>query len=355
MSEGRVDGTRVAEPSVGARVGEPGVSGVRSAFARAGRAWQRLTGRGNASLNPGLVAALLVVFVALSVFTPYFFTTPNLLNIGKAVAIVGIAAAGQTIVIIGGGFDLSVGSTMAAAGMLAAFLLEAGTAIPIAFTAAIALGVLIGAVNGTLITRFRINPLIATLGTLAIVRGLAFVISGGQEIVINDAAWLSLGTGDLLGIPYIVIVLLGTFLVFGLAMPRTAFGRYTYAIGSNIRAARLAGVAVDRWRMLIYVTCGITAALSGLVLTARTGSARPSAAVGFELDVITAVILGGASLSGGRGTLSGTLVGLLLIGVVNNGLTLAQVPAYWQGVVKGAILLAAVLYDELRRSRREDT
>jgi ribose transport system permease protein len=328
---------------------------VTAAVGTTARVRSRLLRRGPNSLNPGLVAALVVVFVVLSFASPYFLTPANLLNIAKAVAIVGIAAAGESIVIFSGGFDLSVGSTMAAAGMLAAFLLESGAPIPVAFAAAIALGVLIGAVNGTIISRFRINPLIATLATLAIVRGLAFVISGGQEIVISDTAWLGLGTGAFLEIPFIVLVLLGTFLVFGWAMPRTSFGRYTYAIGSNPRAARLAGIAVNRWRMLIYITCGATAALSGLVLTARTGSARPSAAVGFELDVITAVILGGASLSGGRGTLAGTLVALLLIGVVNNGLTLAQVPAYWQGVVKGVILLAAVLYDELRRARRDDT
>jgi ribose/xylose/arabinose/galactoside ABC-type transport system permease subunit len=320
----------------------------------ANSAWLRLPRRTTSSLNPGLVIALVIVFVVLSLASPYFLTTTNLLNIAKAVAIVGIAAVGQTIVIIGGGFDLSMGSTMAAAGMLAAFLLEANLGIPIAFGAALALGALVGVVNGTIVSRFRINPLIATLATLSIVRGLAFVISGGQEIVISDQAWLDLGTDAILGIPIIVLLLLATFLVFGWAMPRTAFGRYTYAIGSNARAARLAGIAVDRWRLLIYTVCGVTAALSGLVLTARTGSARPAAAVGFELDVITAVILGGASLNGGRGTLAGTFVGLLLIGVINNGLTLAQVPAYWQGVVKGAILLAAVVYDELRRSRRED-
>jgi ribose/xylose/arabinose/galactoside ABC-type transport system permease subunit len=300
------------------------------------------------------VVALVVVFVVLTLISPHFLTATNLLNIAKAVAIVGIAAVGQTIVIIGGGFDLSQGSTMAAAGMLAAFLLEADLGIPIAFSAALALGALVGVVNGTLVSRFRINPLIATLAMLSIVRGLAFVISGGGEIVISDLAWLDLGTDAILGVPIIVLLLLATFLIAGWAMPRTSFGRYTYAIGSNARAARLAGIAVSRWRLLIYTVCGVTAALSGLVLTARTGSARPAAAVGFELDVITAVILGGASLSGGRGTLAGTFVGLLLIGVINNGLTLAQVPAYWQGVVKGAILLTAVLYDELRRSRRED-
>ncbi|HKZ92351.1 MAG TPA: ABC transporter permease, partial [Candidatus Limnocylindrales bacterium] len=279
----------------------------------------------------------------------------NILNIAKAVTVVGTASAGETVVIISGGFDLSVGSTMAAAGMLAAWSLEVGAPIPLAFVAAMGLGVVIGLVNGTIISYFHINPLITTLGTLAIVRGLAFVISGGREIVISDQAWLELGTGELLVIPFIVLIGLATFLVIGWSMPRTPFGRYAYAIGSNTRAARLAGIAVDRWRLAFYIVCGATAALSGLILTARTGSARPSAAVGFELDVITAVILGGASLSGGRGSVWGTLVGLLLIGVINNGLTLAQVPAFWQQVVKGVILLSAVLYDELRRHRRDDT
>ncbi|CAN5494037.1 hypothetical protein BH24CHL9_BH24CHL9_14070 [soil metagenome] len=328
---------------------------MSSPTAAFGRLRTRFQTRGAASINPGLLVALALIFVALSISTPYFFTPDNLLNIAKAVTVVGIASAGESIVIISGGFDLSVGSTMAAAGMLAAWLLESGAPIPLAFVTAIGLGVLIGVVNGTIISYFRINPLITTLGTLAIVRGLAFVISGGREIVISDPAWLELGTGVWLGIPIIFVFALTTFVVIGWSMPRTPFGRYVYAIGSNIRAARLAGIAVDRWRLVFYIVCGATAALSGLVLTARTGSARPSAAVGFELDVITAVILGGASLSGGRGTVWGTLVGLVLIGVINNGLTLAQVPAFWQQVVKGVILLSAVLYDELRRHRRDET
>ena len=328
---------------------------MSAAATTTGRVRARIGGRGAASLNPGLVVALGIIFVALSVISPYFFTADNILNIAKAVTVVGTASAGETVVIISGGFDLSVGSTMAAAGMLAAWSLEIGAPIPLAFVAAMGLGVAIGLVNGTIISYFHINPLITTLGTLAIVRGLAFVISGGREIVISDQAWLELGTGELLVIPFIVLIGLATFLVIGWSMPRTPFGRYAYAIGSNTRAARLAGIAVDRWRLAFYIVCGATAALSGLILTARTGSARPSAAVGFELDVITAVILGGASLSGGRGSVWGTLVGLLLIGVINNGLTLAQVPAFWQQVVKGVILLSAVLYDELRRHRRDDT
>jgi ribose transport system permease protein len=323
--------------------------------AQLGGARSRFFGQGATSINPGLVAALVIIFVFLSIWSPYFFTSNNLINILKAVVVVGIASAGETVVIIGGGFDLSVGSTMAAAGMLAAWSLESGAPIWMAFVLAMALGIAVGLVNGTIISYFHINPLIATLGTLAIVRGLAFVISGGREIIIGDEAWLDIGTGALLGIPFIVLVGVGVFLLLGLAMPRTIFGRYVYAIGSNIRASRLAGVAVNRWRLAFYVVCGATAALAGLVLTARVGSARPSAAATFELDVITAVILGGASLSGGRGTLWGTLIGLLLIGVINNGLILAQVPAFWQQVVKGGILLSAVLYDEFRRHSRDDT
>jgi ribose/xylose/arabinose/galactoside ABC-type transport system permease subunit len=305
-------------------------------------------------LNPGLVAALVILFVVLAVWSPVFLTSTNLLNIGKAVAIVGIVAVGETIVIISGGFDLSVGSVMAAAGMLAAYLVAWGVPLPLAFAAAIALGIAIGLVNGAIVSYARINPLITTLATLAIVRGIAYVVSGGRERVIDNQAWLSLGTGAFLGIPYLIIVLGATFLVFGLLMPRTLFGRYAYAIGSNVRAARLAGVAVNRWRLVYYVVCGGLAALAGLMLVARTGSAQPTAALGIELDVITAVILGGTSLTGGRGLLAGTLVALLIIGIVNNGLTLLGVPAYWQGIVKGAILLAAVVYDELRRPRRDE-
>jgi ribose/xylose/arabinose/galactoside ABC-type transport system permease subunit len=187
------------------------------------------------------------------------------------------------------------------------------------------------------------------------VRGIGYVVSGGREMVITDPTWLAIGTGEVWEIPYMILIVGATFLVFGWAMPRTPYGRYAYAIGSSARASRLAGVPVGRWRVAYYVTCATLAALAGLVLAARTGNAQPSAALGIELDVITAVILGGTSLTGGRGRLAGTLVALLIIGIVNNGLTLVGVPSYWQQVVKGGILLAAVLYDELRRSRRDDT
>ena len=320
--------------------------------------WRGVVSRVNArqgGVNPGLLLALVLLFVGLSITSPYFFDATNILNILKAISIVGIATVGETIVIISGGFDLSIGSVMAASAMLSAWLVSMGLPVYLAFPASIGLGILIGLVNGSVISYARINPLITTLATLSIVRGISYVLSGGKDIIVHDPTWLAIGTGTFLGIPYLVIVLAATFLVFGLMMPRTLFGRYAYAIGSNARAARLAGVAVDHWRLAFYITCGALAALSGLMVVARTGYAQPGANVGVELDVITAVILGGTSLSGGRGTLAGTLVGLLLLGVINNGLTLLGVQAYWQLVVKGCILLAAVLYDELRRTRRDET
>lgn len=243
---------------------------------------------------------------------------------------------------------------MAAAGMTAGWLVTQGVPLPLAFAVAILIGVIVGFANGTIISYFRINPLIATLATLAIVRGLSYVISGGRELIISDPAFLEFGVGRVMGIPYIVLMLVATFLVFGWAMPRTLFGRYAYAIGSSAKAAQRAGVPVARWRIAYYVTCGALSALAGLVFVARTGNAQPSAALGIELDVITAVILGGTSLNGGRGRLSGTFLGLVLLGMVNNGLILVGVPAFWQQVVKGAILLTAVLYDELRRHRVEE-
>jgi ribose transport system permease protein len=303
----------------------------------------------------GLLAILVLLVVILSIASPYFLTAVNLLNIGRGIAIVGLLAVGMTIVIISGGFDLSVGSTMAASGMVAGWLATQGVPLPIAFAAALFVGLVIGLANGAIISYGRVNPLIATLATLAIVRGCGYVISGGREIVISNQAFQTLGTGTILGIPYIVILLVGVFLIFAWMMPRTLFGRYAYAIGSSAKAAQRAGVPVARWRIAYYATSGALAALAGLVFVARTGNAQPSAALGIELDVITAVILGGTSLTGGRGRLSGTFIALILLGVVNNGLILTGVPAFWQQVVKGSILLMAVLYDEMRRNRAEET
>jgi ribose transport system permease protein len=305
-------------------------------------------------LGIGLLSALVIEIVVFSAKSPFFLDVDNFDNIGRAVSIIGVVAVGETIVIIAGGFDLSVGSTMAAAGMLSAYMVTHGVGVVFAFAAAILMGLGIGLVNGAIVSYARINPLIATLATLSIVRGSGFVISSGNDIVVNNPSYLAIGTGDLFGLPTIVVVMLVAFAIFGLVMPRSRYGRYAYAIGSNARAAKLAGVPVARWRLAFYGTCGMLAAVGGLVTVARTGVGEPSANLGAELDVITAVILGGTSLNGGRGRLAGTLLGLLLIGTLNNGLVLLSVEAYWQQVVKGAILLVAVFYDEIRQTRRDE-
>jgi ribose transport system permease protein len=306
------------------------------------------------ALGAGLVLAFAAEVIFFTIRSPYFLQADNFKNIGRAIAIIGIAAVGETIVIIGGGFDLSVGSTMAAAGMVSGYLVNHGTDVWLAFLTAFVLGLVIGIGNGAIVSYARINPLIATLATLSIIRGLGFVITSGEDLVISNNTYLGLGTNSVGGVPITVVILVVTFVAFGAVMPRSRFGRYAYAIGSSARAAKLAGVPVSRWRLAFYATCGALAALAGIVTVARTGTAQPSANLGIELDVITAVILGGTSLSGGRGRLAGTFLGLLLIGTLNNGLILIDVQAYWQQVVKGAILLLAVFWDELRRTRRDE-
>lgn len=316
------------------------------------RPWSKLRDKVDV-ISLGLLAALLVEIVCFSILSPYFFDGTNLANIGRAMTITGIAAVGQTVVIIAGGFDLSVGSVMAAAGMAAAFLVNAGVSTSLSLAGALVLGLLIGAANGFVVAYLRINPLITTLAMLSVVRGVAYVISGGEAIVVSDATFLGLGSGSILGVPIVVIWLIVVFAVVGFLMPRTRFGRYAYAIGSSARGARLSGIRVDRWLLVFYMLSAGLAAMAGFITVARTGQAQPSANLGAELDVITAVILGGASLSGGKGRLLGTFLALAVLAVLGNGLVLVGVESYWQMVVKGGVLLAAVIWGEMRQSTRD--
>lgn len=316
----------------------------------------RLRERATVSLGPvgaGLAVFLVVEIVVFTILSPYFLTANNVSNIGRAGTIIGISAVGQTIVMIAGGFDLSVASVMAAAGMVAAYITNAGGSFALAVVAAIVGGIAVGLLNGVVIGYARINPLIATLATLSIVRGLGYVVTGGESISVKNSTFLSFGTGSLFGVPYIVVFLVVLFVGAGVLLPRTSSGRYVYAIGSNERAARLAGVRVARWKLAFYALCGALAAVAGVVTVARTGVADPSANIGAELNVITAVILGGTSLAGGRGTLTGTFLGLLVLGVLTNGMVLVGVQSYWQQVVQGLVLLIAVSYDEFSRSRTD--
>lgn len=301
----------------------------------------------------GLLVALILELIIFTSLSPYFLSSTNFSNIGRAMVIIGIGSIGATIVIISGGFDLSVGSVMAASGMLAAFVINQGQSNLVGVVLALMLGCGIGLLNGFVIGYIHINPLIATLAMLSIVRGLAYIISGGDAVVVSNSSFLAIGTDSLFGIPLTVWIFITLFLSVGFLMPRTHFGRYVYAIGSNSRAARLAGIFVNRWTLVFYAFSGTTAALAGYVTVARTGQAEPSANIGAELDMITAVILGGASLSGGKGRLVGTFLAIVVLAILANGLILIGVPSYWQLPVKGCVLMGAIIWGELHNSSRD--
>ena len=301
----------------------------------------------------GLFVALIVELIIFSNLSAYFLNSTNFSNIGRAMVIIGIGSVGATIVIISGGFDLSVGSVMAASGMLAAFVINQGQSNLVGVVLALILGCVIGLLNGFVIGYIRINPLIATLAMLSIVRGLAYIISGGDAVVVSNPAFLAIGTDSILGIPLTDWIFVLLFLSVGFIMPRTRFGRYVYAIGSNSRAARLAGIFVNRWTLVFYAFSGTTAALAGYITVARTGQAEPSANIGAELDMITAVILGGTSLSGGNGRLFGTFLAIVVLAILANGLVLIGVPSYWQLPVKGCVLMGAIIWGELHNAARD--
>jgi ribose transport system permease protein len=295
----------------------------------------------------GLLAIYALLIVALSLLSPYFLSVNNFLNILVAVSTIGLIAVGMTMVIISGGIDLSVGSVVALAGVCVAQLSHR---MPIGAAAVMALlvGLLVGLFNGMAITRVGINPLIATLGTLSIARGLSFVFSGGLTQSIEDEGFSFLGQGYVGGIPFQVLVMALLFLIAAWVMKSTVFGRSIYAIGGNPHASRLAGLPVSRLQTMVYLLSGLCAALGGVFLASQLSAGAPAAAAGIELSVIAAVILGGTSLSGGKGTIGGTLLGVLIMGTLNNGLTLLNVSSYYQDVARGVVLLLAVGLDQLR-------
>lgn len=306
-------------------------------------------GRSRLSLGDslGLLGIYALLIVALSLKSPYFLSVNNFLNILVAVSTIGIIAVAMTLVIIAGGIDLSVGSVVALSGVAIAQLSHK---MPIfaAVQAALLIGVFVGIFNGVAITSVGINPLIATLGTLSIARGLSFVFSGGLTQSIDDESFSFLGRGFVLGVPFQVLVMAALFALAAWVMKSTVFGRSVYAVGGNAAASRLAGLPVSRVQMAVYLLSGLSAAMGGVFLASQLGAGAPAAASGIELDVIAAVILGGTSLSGGKGTIVGTLLGVLILGTLKNGLTLLNVSSYYQEVARGIVLLMAVGLDQLR-------
>jgi ribose transport system permease protein len=301
----------------------------------------------------GTVGALALLCVALWIATPYFATAANLLNVLEQSAIVGTVAIGMTFVILTGGIDLSVGSIVALAGIAFGLVFRATEVATLAFAAALGAGITCGALNGTLVTLGRLPPFIATLGMMSVARGAALMLSDGRPISGFPTSVRSLAGSGPLGIPTPVLVMLTLYAIAHVTLRRTVLGRYTYAIGGNEVAARLSGVPVVRYKVGVYVISGIASAATALLLVARLNSAQPIAGMSYELDAIAAVVIGGASLLGGVGSVLGTLVGALIMSVLRNGLNLLGVNAYVQQVAIGVVIVAAVLLDTgLRRRAR---
>ncbi|KUM03353.1 ribose ABC transporter permease [Chromobacterium subtsugae] len=295
----------------------------------------------------GPFIALVLVAIGLSVMSPDFLTVNNLLNVMRQVSINALIAFGMTLVILLGGIDLSVGSILALSSVLTASLLQAGVDPMLATLLGILAGAAMGLFNGLVISKGKVAPFIATLATMTILRGLALVFSNGSPITGFDSELFSmLGGGYIAGlVPVPVAWMLILFAGFWFLLKKTVFGRHLYATGGNEEAARLSGVKVDRVKLWVYTASGAMSAMAGVVLTSRLNSAQPTAGAGYELDAIAAVVLGGTSLTGGRGWIFGTLIGALLIGVLNNGLNLLGVSSFYQQVIKGAVILLAVLLD----------
>jgi len=307
----------------------------------------------NMKQGMGLLLLYLALVIFFSLQSPYFLSVQNFLNIGLAASIMGIIAVVMTKVIVSGGIDLSVGSVVALTGVITVQVYSSTGSLAVAVICGLLIGVVMGLLNGFLITYLKINPLITTLGTMSIARGLSFVLSGGLTSSLSDEGFKFLGRGYLFGIPFPLVIMIVCFIIAHIVMTRTVFGRTIYAIGGNEVASRLAAIPVRRNQMIIYMLCGAASALGGLILTSQLAAGAPQAATGIELSVIAAVILGGTSLTGGKGTIIGTLLGVIIMGTVNNGLVLLNVSSYWQEVARGGVLLAAVAIDQLQGLRKK--
>jgi L-arabinose transport system permease protein len=292
--------------------------------------------------------AYAVLVAVLAVTVENFFSVANVVGLMLSVAQIGMVACTMMLCLASRDFDLSVGSTIAFAGVLGAIVLERSGSVALAVAAGLGSGALIGAGNGVLIAYLRVNALIATLATMLMVRGLAFIASQGQAVGINSDAFIDFGDARVLGLPLPVWVAGACFLVFGILLNHTVFGRNTLAIGGNPEAARLAGVKVEKLRVWIFLLQGLVTGLAGLILASRITSGQPNAAQGFELDVISACVLGGVSLQGGKARIFGVLIGVLIMGTVENVMNLLDVDAFYQYLMRGVILLAAVLLDQLK-------
>jgi ribose transport system permease protein len=298
-------------------------------------------------------ASVLALFIILSVASPYFLTVQNLSAVARQTAVITIIALGMTLIMISGGIDLSVGSVMAFAGICGTLLLQQGVPLVVALLGAVAAGGAWGLVNSGLITLLRVSPFIATLGTMGAARGLTLVMTNGMPIVRLPDSFGRLGDGNIARIvPVPLAILAALALVTGFVLKYTRLGRYAYAMGSNPEAARYSGVSIRFYTMATYVFAGALTGLAGMIESSRLMTGQPTAGQGYELSVIAAVVIGGGSLSGGEGSVTGTIAGALLTGLIANGSNLLGVSPFWQQVVIGAVIVLAVAVDELRKRSR---
>jgi ribose transport system permease protein len=300
----------------------------------------------------GTILGLIVLSLVLWALTPHFLTVPNLLNIAQQTSINAIVAVGMTFVIISGGIDLSVGSIVAMSGVVLGVTLQAGQPLALSLAAAIGVGIACGLINGVIVSWGGLPPFIVTLGMMSIARGAALLFTEGRPVSGFDPGFRAVATGHVGFIPSPIVVTIAVYVIAHLVLTRTTFGRYVYAIGGNEEATRLSGVSVRLHKTSIYAVSGLMSAIAAIILTARLNSAQPIAGMMYELDAIAATVIGGTSLMGGEGTLQGTLVGALIMGVLRNGLNLLGVSSFLQQIVIGAVIIGAVLVDTVLKRHR---
>lgn len=301
----------------------------------------------------GIVFVFLTLCVVLAIWTPTFLRPKNIINVLRQTSINGILSVGMTFVILTGGIDLSVGSILAFAGMVAARLSSNVFGVHplyLALLFSVLSGLVLGAVNGSIVAKWRMPAFVVTLGMLSIARGITYIYTDGMPVPDLSKPLIAIGQGLVLGIPLPVIIFGVVFAMSWVTLNKTKFGRYVYAVGGNEKSAKISGINTRLIVFLVYVISGLMSALGGLILTARTSAGLPQAGESYELDAIAAVVIGGTSLKGGEGSLLGTLLGAMILGVINNGLDILSVSSYYQQVIKGLIIIGAVLLDSSRKT-----
>ncbi|MBC7960631.1 MAG: ABC transporter permease [Vallitaleaceae bacterium] len=301
----------------------------------------------------GLFIALIAISVLFSSLSPYFFTYKNLINILIAASLVGLVAIGESYLVIAGYVDLSAGSVAAFSGVLTSILLLNGYNTATTLLIVIVCGALIGVINASMVNYLRLESFIATLATMSIFRGFAYILCEGKPVFISNRTFLKIGVDRIFGVPIPIIILLIAFIIFGIVLKNTTFGRNIYIIGGNKTAARLAGINPRKVTLIAFMINASLAALGGAILASRMTSGQPAASVGLEFDAITAAVLGGIAFSGGVGTIFGTFLGVLILQGFNNGLLIMNVPSFWQQVARGLLLIAALMFDYIRTKNRK--